>query len=150
MQKNYSTFVMPRHAMLLNIFLEFSNNDFRSSFSLLVISLTFRLTFLFLYALSRILSTKSTMMKVQYPLIHTNQLTHPFLHTLMKTMTVVSLKRMMVRTLRQFQCSSNTGLILLMRCGRATCTTCSVLRSGLVRFFCYFWTNRNRNWLPNK
>ena len=25
----------------------------------------------------------------------------------------------------------------------------SVLRSGLVRFFCYFWTNRNSNRLPN-
>ena len=25
----------------------------------------------------------------------------------------------------------------------------SVLRSGPVRFFCYFWTNRNRNRLPN-
>ena len=28
-------------------------------------------------------------------------------------------------------------------------TLSSVLRSGPVRFFCYFWTNRNRNRLPN-
>ena len=25
----------------------------------------------------------------------------------------------------------------------------SVLRSGLVLFFCYFWTNCNCNWFPN-
>ena len=29
------------------------------------------------------------------------------------------------------------------------CGIISVLRSGPVRFFCYFWTNRNRNQLPN-
>ena len=25
----------------------------------------------------------------------------------------------------------------------------SVLKSGPVLLFCYFWTNRNRHWLPN-
>lgn len=79
MLKNCSIFVMRRHAMLLSVFLEFSSNDSGFSFSLLIIPLNFRLEFLLLCVLSKILSVKLTMMKVKYLLICTNQLTHPFL-----------------------------------------------------------------------
>jgi hypothetical protein len=79
---------MLRHAMSLSAFLEFSSNASEFSFSLLIIHLTFRLAFLLLYVLSKISFKKLTMMKVQYPLIHTKQLTHPFLPILMMTMVV--------------------------------------------------------------
>ena len=89
MQRSYSTFVMLKHAMSLSVFLEFSSNASEFSFSLLIIHSTFRLAFPLLCALSKILFKLLTMMKVQYPLIHTKQHTHPFLLILMVTMVVV-------------------------------------------------------------
>lgn len=91
MQKNCSTFVMLRHAMSLNVFLEFSSNASEFSFSLRIIHLTFRVAFPLLCVLCKILFTKLTVMKVQYPLIHTKQLTHPFLLILMIFLMLVSL-----------------------------------------------------------
>ena len=90
MQRNCLTFVMLRHAMLLSIFLEFSINASKFSFSLLIIHLIFRLAFLLFCILFKISFKKLITMKVQYPLIHTKQLTHPFLLILMMTMMVVS------------------------------------------------------------
>ena len=55
---------MLKHAMLSSIFLEFSSNASEFSFSLLIIHLIFRLTFLLLCALSRISFKKLIMMKV--------------------------------------------------------------------------------------
>jgi hypothetical protein len=96
---------MLRRAMLLNIFLEFSSNASKFSFSLLIIHLTFRVTFPLLCVLCKILFTKLTMMKVQYPLIHTKQLTHPFLPILMISIIVVSLQRMMMRQTQRLSCA---------------------------------------------
>jgi hypothetical protein len=93
MQKNYSTFVMLRHAMSLSASLEFSSNASGFSSFLLVIPLTFNLAFLLLYALSRILFKRLTKMKVQYPQIHIKQLRHTFLLTMM---TMVSLQMIMM------------------------------------------------------
>ena len=117
MQRSYSTFVMLRHAMSLSTFLEFSSNAFEFSFSLLIISLTFRLAFLLLCVLSRISFKKLTTMKVQYPPIHTKQLTHPFPLILVMMMVVVSLQRMMRRKIQRL---SYGGKILPMKCGKAT------------------------------
>ena len=119
MQRNYSIFVMLRHAMLSSAFLEFSSNASELFFSPLIISLTFRLAFLLLFVLFRILFKKSTTMKVYYPLTHTKRLMHPFPLMLM-TMVMASLERMMTRKIQR---SSYGGKILPMRCGEATWIT---------------------------
>ena len=117
MQRSYSTFVMLKHAMSLSIFLEFSSSTSKFSFSLLIIHLTFKLAFLLLYLLSRILFKQMIMMKVQYPLIHTKQLTHHFLLIFLITIMVVSLMRVMTRKIHIL---NYAGKILQMKCGEAT------------------------------
>ena len=106
MQRNYSTFVMLRHAMSLSVFLGFSSNASGFYFLLLVIPLTFKLVFLLHYVLSRISFKKLTPMKVQYLQIHPNQLTHPCLLILTMTMMVGLLQRMMTVEIRR---SSHAG-----------------------------------------
>ena len=129
MQRSYSTFVMIRHAMSLSAFLEFSSNAFEFSFSILIISLTFRLAFLLLCVLSRISFKKLTTMKVQYPPIHTKQLTHPFPLILVMMMVVVSLQRMMRRKIQRL---SYRGKILPMKCGKATKITWQIQELEIV------------------
>ncbi len=101
MQRNCSTFVMLRHAILLNVFSEFSSNASGFSFFPLVIPLTFKLVFLLHYVLSKISFKKQMTMKVQYPQIHTNQLTHPFLLTSTMTMTLVLSLKMTMKTIQR-------------------------------------------------
>jgi len=101
MQRNYSIFVMLRHAMLLNVFLVFSSNASGFSFFLLTIHLTFSLVFLLLCVLFRILSKKLIKMKVHYPQIHIKQLIQSFLLLVMMTMTVVLSWRMMMKEIQR-------------------------------------------------
>ena len=117
MQRSYSTFVMLKHTMLSSVFLEFSSNASEFSFSLPIIHLTSRLAFLLLCALSRISFKILTMMRVQYPLIHTKQPMPPFLLILMMITAVVSLNMMMLRQILRL---SYAGMILQMKCGEAT------------------------------
>jgi hypothetical protein len=64
MQRNYLTFVMPKHATSSSVFLEFSSNASKLSITLVIIHLNFKLAFLLLCALSRISFKKLTTMKV--------------------------------------------------------------------------------------
>ena len=121
MQRNCSTFAIHKHTMSLSVFLEFSSNTSKFSFSLLIIHLTFRLAFLLLCVLSKILFKKLTIMKVQYPLIHTKWLTHPFLLILIITMVM-----------RQTQRLNCTSKILLMRYGTATWITWQTQRLAII------------------
>ena len=120
MQRNYSTFAMLRHAMLLSVFLEFSSNASGFYISLLIIPLTFNLVFLLHYVLSKISFEKMTPTKAKYLRIHTNQHTHTCLLILTTTMMAVSLLRM---TTMQIQRSSYAGKIWLMQCGTAIWST---------------------------
>ena len=117
MQRNYSIFVMLRHAMSLSAFLVFSSNASEFSSFPLIIHLIFRLAFLLLFVLFRISFKRLIMMKVLYPLIHTKHLMHPFPLTLTVTTTMVSLMKM---TMRKIQKLNYEGKILPMKCGKAT------------------------------
>ena len=117
MQRSYSTFIMLKHTMSSSIFLVFSSSTSKFSFSLLIIHLTFKLAFLLLYLLSRISFKQMIMMKVQYPLIHTKQLTHHFLLIFLIAIMVVSLMRVMMRKIHML---NYTGQILQIKCGKAT------------------------------
>jgi hypothetical protein len=105
MQRNYSTFIMLKHAISLSVFLKFSNNASGFYFSLLIIPLTFNLVFLLQYVLSRISFKKLTPRKAQYLQIYTNQLTHPCLLKLTMTMIVVSLLRITTMEIQRSRCT---------------------------------------------
>ena len=100
MQRNSLTFIMLKHTISSSTFLEFSSNASEFFFSPLIMSLTFRLAFLLLFVLSRILFKKLTTMKVKYPPTHSKQLMHPFPLILMMNMVMVSLQRMMMRKIQ--------------------------------------------------